>query len=129
MSGKKVAKMSGDEDKEKHTDAKEVKEILDVISDRIPALLNNLTDVLYGKASAEKYGQAVSNFYTTLKKSGMTDEQAFRLTEQYMSSLNLGKIITQAVGSERGGHHREHDVGEDIGDEIRRKLKEKQDED
>jgi len=120
--------MSGDEDKEKHTDAKEVKEILDVISDRIPALLNNLTDVLYGKASAEKYGQAVSNFYTTLKKSGMSDEQAFRLTEQYMSSLNLGKIITQAVGSGREGHHAEHDVGEDIGDEIRRKLKEKQDE-
>ncbi len=83
---------------EHHTDAEEVKEILGVVSEKVPALLNSLTDVLYGKTSAEKYGLAVAGFYKTLKDSGMTDEQAFRLTEQYMSSLNLGKIIEQAVG-------------------------------
>jgi len=86
--------------------ADDVKEILDVVSQRIPALLNSLTDVLYGKAAAEKYGQAVSSFYRTLKESGMSDEQAYRLTEQYMSSLNLGGIIQGAVGhrGHRGTH-------------------------
>src|SRR2546427_8877957 len=83
------------------TNAEEMKELLGLFSEKVPALLNSLTDVLYGKASAEKYGQAVSNFYRTLKDSGMTDDQAYRLTEQYMSSLNLGKII-EAGGSERG---------------------------
>ena len=60
-------------------DPEQVKELLGLLSEKIPALLNSLTDVLYGKASAEKYGQAVANFYRTLKDSGMNDEQAFRL--------------------------------------------------
>ncbi|OGS49925.1 MAG: hypothetical protein A3K65_09860 [Euryarchaeota archaeon RBG_16_68_12] len=116
------------EDEKKHMDAEEVKEILGVVSEKIPALLNSLTDVLYGKASAEKYGQAVSNFYATLKKSGMTDDQAFRLTEQYMSSLNLPGIIAQALG-ERGGHRGRDESDDvprkdDIADEIRRKIEE-----
>ncbi len=121
--------MSSDEGKHE-TDAEDVKEILAVIADRVPALLNSLTDVLYGKQSAEKYGSAVSNFYTTLKKSGMTDEQAFRLTEQYMSSLNLGKIIGQAVGGERKHHgeHGEETEDEDIAQTIEAKLKGKRDE-
>ena len=38
----------------------------------------------------------MADFYSTLKKSGMTDEQAFKLTEQYMSSLNLGGMISKA---------------------------------
>ena len=35
-------------------DAEEVKEILEVVSEKIPALLNSLTDVLYGKEQATK---------------------------------------------------------------------------
>jgi len=111
---------------EHHTNAEEVKEILGVVSEKIPALLNSLTDVLYGKTSAEKYGQAVANFYRTLKDSGMTDEQAFRLTEQYMSSLNLGKIIEQAVGS---GRRRHGEAGEEGGHGLHLKIKRKADED
>jgi len=105
-------------------DPEQVKELLGLFSEKIPVLLNSLTDVLYGKASAEKYGQAVANFYRTLKDSGMTDEQAFRLTEQYMSSLNLGKMIAQAVGSGRG--HRGDDENRR---EIRVKVKGKDEDD
>ncbi len=45
----------------------------------------------------------MADFYKTLKESGMTDEQAFRLTEQYMSSLNIGGMIANAVGKGRKG--------------------------
>jgi hypothetical protein len=93
--------MSEDKAEGAHS-ANELKEMLEVATQKIPALLNSLTDVLYGKVSAAKYGEAVANFYRTLKESGMTDEQAFRLTEQYMSSLNLAKIIGQAVGGRQG---------------------------
>jgi len=110
-------------------DAEELKEILAVVSEKIPALLNSLTDVLYGKSSAEKYGQAVANFYKTLRDSGMTDEQAFRLTEQYMSSLNLGKIIEQAVGrTEKESSWGEGDLSEKIRRRVEAKVKEKIDE-
>ncbi len=79
----------------------DLKEILSVVGDKIPALLNSLTDAIYGKDASAKFGQAVANFYRTLKDSGMTDEQAFKLTEQYMSSLNLGGMIAKAI-SHRG---------------------------
>ncbi len=103
--------MGDEEHEEKKHEVEQLKEILDVVSERVPALLNSLTDVLYGKTSAEKYGLAVAGFYKTLKDSGMTDEQAFRLTEQYMSSLNLGKIIEQAVGGGKGGKRWHVEVG------------------
>jgi len=76
----------------------EMKEMFEVASEKIPALLNSLTDSIYGKDASAKFGAAVADFYSTLKKSGMTEEQAFKLTEQYMSSLNLGGIIAKAVG-------------------------------
>src|SRR6266581_663374 len=81
----------------------EVKELLEAFSEKIPALLNSLTDAIYGKDASAKFGAAVADFYKTLKESGMTDEQAFRLTEQYMSSLNIGGMIANAVGKSRHG--------------------------
>ena len=94
-----------EEVKKKHgTDADEVKEILSVVSEKVPALLSSLADVLYGKEQGAKYGQAVSGFYKSLKDAGMTDEQAYELTKQYMSAMNLGGMIGQAI---RGSGKRE----------------------
>src|SRR5947199_9795501 len=75
------------------------KEILNVFGEKIPTLLNSLTDAIYGKDASAKFGTAVANFYRTLKDSGMTDEQAFKLSEQYMSSLNLAGIFSKAMGN------------------------------
>ena len=91
------------EEKKGDFDADKFKEILNVFGDKIPAILNSLTDSIYGKDASAKFGTAVANFYRTLKDSGMTDEQAFKLTEQYMSSLNLGGIISKAVGHRGSG--------------------------
>jgi hypothetical protein len=85
------------EDEKKHDmNVAEVKELLNAFGEKIPSLLNSLTDAIYGKDASAKFGAAVANFYKTLKDSGMTDEQAFKLTEQYMSSLNLGGTIAKA---------------------------------
>src|SRR2546428_2906599 len=86
--------------KEEHgmMNADELKELLEAFSEKIPTLLNSLTDAIYGKDASAKFGAAVADFYKTLKESGMKDEQAFRLTEQYMSSLNIGGVTTDAVG-------------------------------
>ena len=84
-------------------DPEQVREIFAVFSDKLPALLNSLTDSIYGKDASAKFGTAVADFYRTLKESGMTDEQAFKLTEQYMSSLNLGGLFAKAFGKRREG--------------------------
>jgi hypothetical protein len=81
----------------------QARELLEAFSEKIPGLLNSLTDAIYGKDASAKFGTAVADFYTTLKESGMTDEQAFKLTEQYMSSLNLGGMIAKAVAKRREG--------------------------
>ena len=79
------------------------KEILNVFGEKIPTLLNSLTDAIYGKDASAKFGTAVANFYRTLKESGMTDEQAFKLSEQYMSSLNLAGMFSKAMGNRGQG--------------------------
>jgi len=84
-------------------DPEQVKEVFAVFSDKLPALLNSLTDSIYGKDASAKFGTAVADFYRTLKESGMTDEQAFKLTEQYMSSLNLGGLFAKAFAKRREG--------------------------
>lgn len=106
-------------------DVKEIKEILEVISREIPALLTSITDVLYGKDQAGKYAEAVAGFYKALKDGGMTDEQAFELTQQYMSSLNIPSMIGKAVGEGKKKIVLAAKEGEDIGAEIEKKIKEK----
>jgi len=93
--------MSDSKERGRQLEPENVKEIFAIFSEKVPVLLNSLTESIYGKDASAKFGTAVANFFTTLKKSGMTDEQAFKLTEQYMSSLNLGGIIAKAV-SHRG---------------------------
>jgi len=95
--------MSENRERGRQLEPENVKEIFAIFSEKVPALLNSLTDSIYGKDASAKFGMAVANFYTTLKKSGMTDEQAFKLTEQYMSSLNLGGIIAKVASHRREG--------------------------
>lgn len=77
-------------------DPEKIKEILDVVAEKIPGLLRQLSDLLYGAKSAEQYAKAAATFYKELKSAGMTEEQAFELTKQYMSTLNLGNLMSRA---------------------------------
>jgi hypothetical protein len=82
-------------------DPEKIKEILDVVSEKIPGLLKQLSELLYGPKSAKQYAEAAAIFYKELKGAGMTDEQAFELTRQYMSTLNLGNMMGRMAQS----HH------------------------
>jgi hypothetical protein len=74
-------------------DPAKIKDILDIVSDKIPGLLKELSSLLYGPDSAKNYAQAAATFYKELRAAGMDNQQAFELTQQYMSTLNLGKVI------------------------------------
>lgn len=74
-------------------DPEKIKEILDIVAEKIPGLLKELSTLLYGPESAKKYAQAAAIFYKELKAAGMTDDQAYELTQQYLSTLNIGKMI------------------------------------
>jgi hypothetical protein len=85
---------------EEMPDPEKIKEILDVISEKIPGLLKELSGILYSPQSAKQYAEAAAIFYKELIASGMTSQQAYELTSQYLSTLNLGKMM-QNVGE----HH------------------------
>jgi hypothetical protein len=76
-------------------DPEKIKDILDVVSKKIPGLLKELSNILYGPKSAKQFAEAAATFYKELKAAGMTDEQAFELTSQYLSTLNIGKMMSR----------------------------------
>ena len=88
---------------ERMPDPEKIKEILDVVSEKIPGLLKELSGLLYSPQSAKQYAEAAAIFYKELKKAGMTDEQAYELTSQYLSTLNFGKMMGKF------GNHHEHE--------------------
>ncbi len=79
-------------------DAKEVKEILEVVSTEIPKLLESISNVIYKAENAEVMGKSIAAFYKQMKEAGMDDKQAFELTRQYMKSFSLGGMISSAMG-------------------------------
>jgi hypothetical protein len=107
---RRVKKMDECEEREGHRhgpdmpDPKDIAELMETISDKIPDLLTKLGDVLYGTEQARKFGAAAAVFYKELKGTGMTDAQIFELTRQYMSTLNIGGMIGEMrrKGEEQG---------------------------
>ncbi len=82
---------------DKH-DAEEVREILDVVSDRIPALLKGLRDVLYSKEAAENMANAVATFYKKLVEAGIPKEDARDMARGYM--INLRDVLgSKGIGN------------------------------
>lgn len=79
-------------------DPEKIKEILNIVSEKVPGLLKELSGVLYSPDQAKRFGIAVATFYKELKDAGMTDEQAFELTKQYMSTLNIGGMFSKFAG-------------------------------
>ena len=65
-------------------DPEKIKEILDIVSEKIPRLLKEMSGLLYSPKNAKQYAEAAAIFYKELKDAGMTNEQAFELTSQYL---------------------------------------------
>lgn len=85
-------------------DPEKIKEILNIVSDKIPGLLKELSGVLYSPEQAKQFGLAGATFYKELKAAGMTDDQAYALTQQYMSTMSLGSAV-KGFAHHRGGPH------------------------
>ena len=76
-------------------DAKEVKEILEVVTTEIPKLLESITNAIYDEKNAESFGKAVAEFFKQMKAAGMDDKQAYELTQKYMTNFSLGGMVGQ----------------------------------
>jgi hypothetical protein len=74
-------------------DVDKVGELLEIVADKIPALLGGLRDLLYSPQAAENMADSVATFYVKLKEAGIPEEQALDMARNYMFNLRdvLGK--------------------------------------
>lgn len=68
-------------------DIKDMAEMLDMVSDKIPKLLKGVMDNLYSVESAKNMGQAVGALYKELIESGIPEEAALKMATDYMISV------------------------------------------
>lgn len=76
------------DDHSKEIPVKEIGQLLDEVSTKIPKLLEGINQIMYSPDSGAKAGKAVGTFYKELIESGMPEDVARKLTERYMFSLN-----------------------------------------
>jgi hypothetical protein len=110
------------EGKKGKDDAEEVREILEVVSKEVPALIKGIVGSIFSEEAGKDMGRAAAAFYRELKEGGMPEETAVRMTENYMSAFtSLGDVLKGAV-SQRGTRKL---AGKEIEEEVAKKLKEK----
>ena len=102
-------------------DMKNLKEVMAVMSTEIPKLLESISKTMFSAENAAKLGEQTAEFYKKLKEAGMTDEQAFKLTQDFMANFSIGKMLGNIIG---GGHGESDDeLGHEIDKRIKKKIK------
>ena len=66
---------------------KEIGEMMDMVSAKLPGLIREIQSVLFSEEGATTMSKAVVTFYKNLIDAGMEKEDAMRLTQEYMSTL------------------------------------------
>ena len=64
-----------------------IREMLDVVSDRIPHLMRGMHESVYSPEQVQATAQAFASFYKTLVDSGMPDYLAAEMTRQHFDNL------------------------------------------
>ena len=65
----------------------EIKEILDVVGDKIPNLLKQLRATLFSAEAGQELGKAVGAFYKELVDSGIPADEALSMAKSYIGTL------------------------------------------
>jgi hypothetical protein len=66
---------------------KEIGELLEEVSNKVPKLINGLMDSLYSAEAGKKMGQAVGSLYKELLEAGIPQDEALKMAKDYMLSL------------------------------------------
>ena len=67
-------------------DIKQIGEVLDTISEKIPKLIKGVMDNLYSAEAGKNIGMAIGSLYKELIDSGIPEEVALDMAKDYMFS-------------------------------------------
>jgi len=94
------------QDKKTHREeTEEVKAILEMVSKEVPALIKNIIASVFSEETGRNMGKAAAAFYKELKESGIPENVAVKMTEDYIRVFTgLGDLLKRAVssGKEKG---------------------------
>lgn len=92
----------GEEKKRHMPEAEEVKEILGVVSTEIPSLIKGIIASVFSEEAGRNMGRAAASFYKELKESGIPEDVAVRMTENYVGVFtNLGDMIKSVAAGKK----------------------------
>ena len=83
-------------------DIQELREVLEVVSDKVPKLIKEIVDAVYNNQDPDEYGRSVASFYKQLTDAGMDPKEAYKLTEKFMDSRDLPSLISKIIEKEGG---------------------------
>lgn len=106
-------------------EAEEVRQILSAVSTEVPSLIKSIIAAVFSEEAGRNMGRAAAAFYKELKDSGMPDDVAVKMTEDYIRVFtSLGDVLKQ-VGKKGKGFHISTGKEDEIGKEIEKIVKEK----
>jgi len=109
-------------------EAKNIKEILGVVSTEIPALIKSLLASVFSEEAGRNMGKAAAAYYKELKQGGLPEEVAVKLTEDYMRTFtSLGDML-RGAGKGKWTERSYDQVGEEIERRIHEKIEKKKQE-
>jgi hypothetical protein len=111
-------------------DAEWVKEMLSAVSTEVPALIKSILASVFSEEAGRSMGKAAAAYYKELKESGMPEDVAVKMTEDYMKTFtslgnmlqNVGRNVGQNVGKSQkvvlSGK-----TGDELGEEIEKRIR------
>lgn len=109
-------------------EAKNIKEILGVVSTEIPALIKSLLASVFSEEAGRNMGKAAAAYYKELKQGGLPEEVAVKLTEDYMRTFtSLGDML-RGAGKGKWTERSYDQVGEEIERRIHEKIEKRKQE-
>ena len=109
-------------------EAKNIKEILGVVSTEIPALIKSLLASVFSEEAGRNMGKAAAAYYKELKQGGLPEEVAVKLTENYMRTFtSLGDML-RGAGKGKWTERSYDQVGEEIERRIHEKIEKRKQE-
>lgn len=80
-------------------EAEEIREILGAVSTEVPALIKSIIASVFSEETGRSMGKAAAAFHNELKDSGMPDDVAVKMTEDYIGVFtSLGDVLKKAGG-------------------------------
>jgi hypothetical protein len=77
--------------------------VLDVVAEKVPALINALRSTLYSPQAGEEMGKGVGAFYRELVAAGLPEKEALAMTHSYLSSLK--QVLRSSMQQNQTGEH------------------------